>query len=183
MGGDFSRSENYRSGTSTVDLTPTSPRPGSPTSTSVSSAATLNKWDNLCNINVTFSNVNPTFTINLPLSLWEGTPSSLPPGLSMQRRTAGARFNKKQLIWSTILVVFRRGQLATTVRSAAGDPPGWIWDHRWSTRCLRWDWLLGNNVDHRKFDSDNPPDVGPRHRRRQSAELHTRCRSCRLQSG
>ena len=43
VGWDFSRSENYRSGTSTVDLTPTSPRPGSPTSTSVSSAATLNK--------------------------------------------------------------------------------------------------------------------------------------------
>ena len=43
VGWDFSRSENYRSGTSTVDLTPTSPRPGSLTSTSVSSAATLNK--------------------------------------------------------------------------------------------------------------------------------------------
>ena len=180
MGGDFSRSENYRSGTSTVDLTPTSPRPGSPTSTSVSSAATLNKWDNLYNMNVTFSNVNQPSTQSAG-----GNAFQLATGALYAEKDCGRQVwalkEKKKLIWSTIIVVFRRGQLATTVRSAAGDPPGWIWDHRWSTRCLRWDWLLGNN--HRKCDSDNPPDVGPRHRRRPAAELHTRCRPGRLQSG
>ena len=43
--GGVKHSNYYRNGTSTAALTPISPRPGSPISTSVSSAAIHSKWD------------------------------------------------------------------------------------------------------------------------------------------
>ena len=88
-------SNHYRNGTSTVDLTRISPRPGSLTSTSVSSVATHNKWDTPASTHHIFQYLE----IILPKSNLQPISLSLPVGMrsnwrlvpSMRRRTVAVR--------------------------------------------------------------------------------------------